>query len=162
MSPARHMLRGVVHVFLAESLFPLTGIITASFLTRHLGAANYGLFALSATLIGWIELTITSLFGHATIKLVGDAQDWRPVGTTVIRLHLLIGGGVMLLLWLLATPIAALLGEPVLAKEVLLMVVKPPGERSQDRSANHCAGRREGPGDGAKVPHRHLHPGGLP
>jgi hypothetical protein len=27
------------------------------------------------------------------------------------------------------------LGEPVLAKEVLLMVVKPPGERSQDRSA---------------------------
>ncbi len=71
MSPARHMLRGVVHVFLAESLFPLTGIITASFLTRHLGAANYGFLTLSATLIFWIEFAITSLFAHATINASG-------------------------------------------------------------------------------------------
>lgn len=109
------MLEGVIRVFLAQSLFPLTGIITASFLTRQLGAANYGLFTLSATLIAWIEFSIISLFGRATIKFVSEAEDWRPLGTTVIRLQLLISGGVMLLLWLLATPIAALLGEPVVA-----------------------------------------------
>ena len=84
------MLEGTIRVFLAESLFPLTGLITASFLARQLGAANYGLFTLSAMLIAWIEFSITSLFGRATIKFVSEAEDWRPVAATVIRHYLVI------------------------------------------------------------------------
>jgi len=114
-SPGRHLLEGATSVFLAESLLLLTGVITVSFLTRRLGAVNYGLFTLSATLIALIEFTITSLFARATVKFVSDAEDWRPVATTVMRLLLLISGGVTLLVWLMASPIAALLGEPVLA-----------------------------------------------
>jgi len=86
MSPARPMLRGDIHVFLAESLFPLTSIITASFLTRHLGAANYGLFTLSAMLIAWIEFAITSLFAHATINASGRypaASSWLFISSRI-------------------------------------------------------------------------------
>jgi len=120
------MLEGTIRVFLAESLFPLTGIITASFLARQLGAANYGLFTLSATLIAWIEFSITSLFGRATIKFVSEAEDWRPVAATVIRHYLVISCSITVLLWILATPIGALLGEPDLTTYLRLFALDIP------------------------------------
>lgn len=122
----RHLLDGTARVFLAGLLLPLTGIITAAFLTRRLGADGYGLLVLSATLFGWIELSINSFFSRATIKFVGEAKDWRPVGTTVIRLHVLAGviGG--LLLGLLSFPLAWFLHEPLLAPYLALYALHIP------------------------------------
>ena len=57
MSPGHHLLQGAALIFMADALFPLTGIITAAFLTRNLGAGHYGLLTLSSTLITWIELS---------------------------------------------------------------------------------------------------------
>ncbi len=45
--PGRRMVDGTIRGFLAEALFPLTGLLTAAFLTRRLGLANYGLFTLA-------------------------------------------------------------------------------------------------------------------
>jgi len=109
MSPGHHLLQGTVRVFLAEALFPLTGIVTAAFLTRNLGAGDYGLLTLSATLISWIELAISGLFARATVKIVGDAKDWRPIGAAVLRLHVLVSIGAMAACLALAKPCAALL-----------------------------------------------------
>ena len=67
MSPGHHLVQGTVLVFLAEALLPLTGIVTASFLTRSLGAGNYGLLTLSVTLVSWVEFAIVSLFARATV-----------------------------------------------------------------------------------------------
>ena len=104
--PGRHLLDGTARVFLAGLLLPLTRIITAAFLTRRLGAEGYGLLVLSTTLFVWVELTINALYSRATIKFVGEAKDWLPIGTTVIRLYLLAGIGGGLLLGLLAFPVA--------------------------------------------------------
>jgi O-antigen/teichoic acid export membrane protein len=109
-----------VRVFLAGLLFPLTGIITAAFLTRRLGPEGYGLLVLSATLVVWIELGINSFFARATIKFVAEAEDWRSIGVTVSRLQFLAGLGGGLLLTLLAFPLAAFLNEPVLAPYLCL------------------------------------------
>ena len=76
----RHTLEGTIRVFLAEALILPTGIITAAFLARRLGPEGYGLFALAATLVAWIEWSITSIFARATIKLVGETEAWQPVG----------------------------------------------------------------------------------
>jgi len=120
LQPGRHLLDGTVRVFLAGLLFPLTGIITAAFLTRRLGPEGYGLLVLSATLVAWIEMGINSFFARATIKFVTEAEDWRSIGVTVSRLHFLSGLIGALLFALLAFPLAGALREPVLAPYLCL------------------------------------------
>lgn len=119
-------MQGTVLVFLAEALLPLTGIVTAAFLTRKLGAGDYGLLTLSATLITWIELAVGGLLARATIKVVADAEDWRPLGAAVLRLHFLVSIGAMVACWALAKPCAVLLGEPKLAGYLALFSVDLP------------------------------------
>jgi O-antigen/teichoic acid export membrane protein len=125
-SSGRHLMGGTVQIFLAEALLLPTGILTAAFLTRQLGPDDYGLYTLAATLIGWVGWSITSIFTRATIKFVGEAADWHPIGVVVLRLHLLLGVGTMLLLWLLAQPIATLLGEPTIASYLWLFALDIP------------------------------------
>lgn len=100
---------------MAEVLLPVTGIVTASFLTRRLGTGDYGLLVLASTLISWIELAINSLFSRASVKIVSDSADWRPVGSTLLRLHTYISLGALAVCWMSAKPLAALMGEPRLA-----------------------------------------------
>lgn len=68
---------GTIWGFLAEALVLPTGLITAGYLTRHLGPEGYGLFTLAATLIGWVTFSTTSLFSRTTIKFISEANDWR-------------------------------------------------------------------------------------
>jgi len=75
--PRRHMLEGTFRVFLAEALLLPTGLLTAAFLTRRLGPGGYGLFTLATTVVVWIELNISSVFARATVKFIGEAEDWR-------------------------------------------------------------------------------------
>src|SRR6187549_291420 len=76
---ARHTIDGTILVFLSEALLLPTGLVTAAYLTRRLGSAEYGLLALTVTLVTWLEWTIASLFSRATIKLVGETADWKSV-----------------------------------------------------------------------------------
>ena len=107
-------MHGTLRVILADALFPVTAIITVSFLARWLGPADYGLFVLCVTVITWVEFSVTSFFAHATIKLTGEAVDWKPIGAKVTQLYLLVSVGTMLLVWILAGAIATLLREPAL------------------------------------------------
>ena len=120
------MLSGVVRVFLAEALILPTGIILAVFLTRRLGPGDFGLLVLAATLVAWAEWTVVAFFGRATIKLVSEAKDWLPLGAGVLRLHLIVSGAMVLVLWLLAEPISRLLHEPVLASYLRLFCLDIP------------------------------------
>ncbi len=120
------MLEGTLRVFLAEALLLPTGLLTAAFLTRRLGPGGYGLFTLAATVVIWIESNISSVFARATVKFVGEAEDWRPIGDAVVRLHLIASGGAALLLWLFATPLATLLNEPVIATYLRLFALDIP------------------------------------
>jgi len=112
--PDRKMWSGTFRVLLAESLLLPTGLLTAAYLTRTLGPGLYGLLTLVSVLIGWLEWGITSVFSRTTIKLAGEQEDWRPIGTLALRLHLLASLGCTLLIWLLAGPIAEQLHEPKL------------------------------------------------
>jgi O-antigen/teichoic acid export membrane protein len=113
-------------ILLAEALFIPTGLLTAAFLTRRLGPHGYGLFTLAVTLVSSAEWCVPSLFSRATIKLISEAQDWRPIGATILRLYLIAGGSVALLLYLLVIPCATLLHEPDLASALRLFVFDVP------------------------------------
>jgi O-antigen/teichoic acid export membrane protein len=126
LSPGHHLLQGTVLVFMAEGLLPLTGIIITSFLTRRLHPDDFGLLMLSSTLIYWVEFAITSLFSRATVKIIGETEDWRPAGAMVLRLHVFVSTGTMIACWCLAKPCAALLGEPKLAAYLALFALDLP------------------------------------
>lgn len=122
----RHIVEGTIWVFLAEALLMPTGLIITVFLTRRLGPEGYGLFTLAAVLVAWVESSIKSVFDRTTVKFIGQAEEWRPVGTTVVRLHLAASAGATLLLWLLAPSIATLLNEPLLATYLRLFALDIP------------------------------------
>ena len=126
LSPGRHMTDGLIRISLAQFLVPITGFATSIFLSRRLGPENYGLFTLSALLISWIQFTITSMFSGTTLKFIAEAKDWRPVGIKILRLYLLISSLLMVLLWLLAAPIARLLDEEVMATHLRLIAIDIP------------------------------------
>jgi O-antigen/teichoic acid export membrane protein len=124
--PGRQTMGGTLLVFLAEALVLPTGMLIAAFMTRRLGPEGYGLFTLAATLVAWIEWSIASMFVRATVKFIGEADDWRPVAAAVFRLHLLVSVGAAALLWLLAVPVAEVMGEPSLVTYMRLFALDIP------------------------------------
>jgi O-antigen/teichoic acid export membrane protein len=124
--PRPHLFGGIVSVLLGEGLFFPTGLLTVAFLTRRLGPDGYGLLALAIAPVLWVEWSLAALFSRATVKLTGDAGDWRPLGAGIVRLHLIVGCAAALLLALLAGPLAAVLGEPALARYLRLLSLDVP------------------------------------
>ncbi|MFC1839992.1 lipopolysaccharide biosynthesis protein [Thermodesulfobacteriota bacterium] len=110
--PGHQMFKGTVLIFLAQSLILPTGFITAVFLGRKLGPIDYGIFALVSRMLVWIEWSGTAVFSSTTIKFIGDTSDWKPVASTVMKLHLLTGIFFFILLWLLSSPLAYIFNEP--------------------------------------------------
>ena len=117
---------GTVWSFLAEALIVPTGLLTAAFLTRRLGPEAYGLYVLATALIGWIEWSVTAVFARTTVKFVSDADDWRPVGETVVRQYLLVSGPIALLVWVFAGSIGRALDAPALAAYLRLFALDIP------------------------------------
>lgn len=111
-NPSKGLASGTIQVFLAEALLLPTGLLTAAFLTRQLGPESYGLFLLATSLVSWIGWSITSAFTRTTIKFIGEAEDWQPVATTVLQLHLFLGVSAAVIFWFVADPVANALGEP--------------------------------------------------
>ena len=120
------MLDGSFRILIAEALLLPTGLITAAFLTRYLGPSDYGLFTLASVVVLWIEFIVTSAFSRAAIKLIGDAEDWRPWGSTLVRYYLLAGTVAALLLWLGSGQLARVLGEPAMAGYLRLFALDIP------------------------------------
>jgi O-antigen/teichoic acid export membrane protein len=73
----------------------------------------------------FIGATAVSLFSRGTIKLVAEAEDWRPVATTVVRMHILCGIATTVLVLLFAQPLASVLDEPRLACYLTLFAIDP-------------------------------------
>ncbi len=122
----RQMVDGSLRILIAEGLILPTGLITAAFLTRHLGPSKYGLFTLASVVVLWIEFFVTSAFSRAAIKLIGDAKDWRPWGGTLVRFYFLAGVLAAVLLWLLSGQLGRLLAEPAMAGYLRLFALDIP------------------------------------
>ena len=123
---ARHTLDGTIWGMLSEGLALPTGFLIIVFLTRKLGPAGYGLYTLAVVPIIWIESSIGALFTRATIKLVSEAEDWKPIGASLALMHLVTGCGAACLLWLTAKPIATFMGEPAMAEYLRLFAFDIP------------------------------------
>jgi O-antigen/teichoic acid export membrane protein len=120
------MVKGTIRIFLSEMLLLPTGLLTAAFLTRKLAPEGFGLFTVAASLVAWIEWSITAIFARAAFKLIGEADDWRPIGAAVTRLHFVLGGASALGLWFCADAVAGVLKAPALASYLRLFAIDIP------------------------------------
>lgn len=126
VSAGRRALSGSAWVLLAEGLAVPSGLVTVAVATRLLGPGEYGLFALAATVVAWVEWGLASGFARAGVRLVSEASDWRPAGTALVHHQFGVSLLAMLMLWLLAQPIANQLGEPQLTEYLRLFAVDIP------------------------------------
>jgi O-antigen/teichoic acid export membrane protein len=92
-----------------------TGLVTAAVLARALGPANYGLFSLTASFIGWLGLTLNAFLSRATVKLVSETEQWQSVATSLLRWRVTIGAVATAAVIAGAGVIAKFFGEPALA-----------------------------------------------
>lgn len=111
---------------LGELLILPTGLVTVAFLTRRLGAVDYGVYALAVTVVYWIEHTIDMLFSRTVIRLVGQADDPAPLLTLAFRLRLAIDLLAAAALWLCAGAVAGALGEAQLTTLLRVFAVDIP------------------------------------
>jgi O-antigen/teichoic acid export membrane protein len=120
------MVTGSITIFLADVLIIPVGFITTVFLARQFGPINYGLFVLALSVVTWIEWTATSVFYGTTIKFVSEQDDWRAVGRTVLRLHLIVGCSIAVLVWLVSSPLSQAFDEPAIAIYLRLFAIDIP------------------------------------
>ena len=152
----RSLLSGSSWVFLAEALAVPTGLITAGLLTRKLGTSEYGLLTLTATIVGWVEWSVASVLGRASIKFVSETSDWRPVGTALVRWHLILGIVAAVAVLLAAAPLEVILDEPGLAPLMQLMAIGIPIFSVAQAHRNMLAGKGDFNGRAASVAGRWL------
>lgn len=125
-SSAHRPWRGSAWIFAAELLILPTGLVTAGFLTRQLGPEGYGLLTLAATAMAWLQWTASSMLARASNRAIAAVGDWRPVAAEVMHLHLLAGGGLGLVVLLVAPWLSAFLGHPVLTPTLRLLALELP------------------------------------
>lgn len=88
-----HITVGTLQGLAALSLSLPTGILTAAFLSRLLGPANYGALTVAASIVIWIQGTISMGFSRAAVKFVAEAEDWRSVSTRFLQAQLMVSLG---------------------------------------------------------------------
>jgi len=126
---------GALRIYSAELLLVPTGLVTAGYLTRQLGASDYGVFTLAVSTVGWLQWTASALLARATNQLVAAATDWRPMAAEIIRAHALLGMVCAAVVALTAPKLAQWLNQPSMVPALrwlaleLLFVVTASGYR---------------------------------
>ncbi|PZD74134.1 hypothetical protein C1752_01254 [Acaryochloris thomasi RCC1774] len=126
LSSGHSILSGTIWNMLAVGIRLPVGFITVVVLTSVLGPEDFGRFTLTTTVVLWLKFSITLLFEQATVKLVSEADDWRPIGAKVSQITGLLSLGAVLLLWVLADAIATLLQDPALSGYLRLLSLDIP------------------------------------
>ena len=141
MSRSPGLASSTTRVLLAEGLVVPSGLATAAYLGRALGPELYGLFSVATAVSVTLEWVIVSLFGRTTVKLLGEASDWRPVAATILTAHLGVGVAVAAACWIGAGWMAHLLGDARLAPWLALLALEVPIATTAAACRNIMTGR---------------------
>jgi O-antigen/teichoic acid export membrane protein len=121
-----HLARGSVAVLAAESAALPVAFLLAAFLTRRLGPASYGVYALAASLVGWVEWTAGSMLNRAIIREASGRHRDGALGSAALQINLAIGLLALVIVWIAAPMVASIAGEPALATALRLLAADIP------------------------------------
>jgi O-antigen/teichoic acid export membrane protein len=138
--------RGIVGVLIGDALALPLGLAIAVYLTRTLGPAGYGRFALAASVVTTLEWILAAALARTAVKLVVEALDRTSVAGAIWWTQVALGLSGMAIVWAGAAPIAAILAEPALVGCLLVFAIELPlfSAYSADRTV-FVALRRFGP-----------------
>jgi O-antigen/teichoic acid export membrane protein len=122
-SAGHETLAGTVRLLAAEALIFPTGVVTAAYLTRRLGADGYGVFSLAALIVTWIQWCAVSLLSRSTILSIRQADAWKPLATRILQIHLAAGFLGAAGLWVAAPLAAEVLSVPSLSGYLRIFAV---------------------------------------
>jgi O-antigen/teichoic acid export membrane protein len=91
------------------------GLVLMGYLTRTLGLAEYGRYALAVLLVNWAFTSIALASGGALVRLVAGSHDGHRYAISMLQLSALVGGGLGLTLFLVVGQLASALKSPGLA-----------------------------------------------
>ena len=122
----KRLLGGGSLVLAADSLQGPVAVVLAAYLGRRLGIEGLALYLLAASVVTWFEIATSSLFSRATVQLVGEVHEWRPVASLVLRWHFGSSLAMATILLVAAGPVERLLGVERLAHTLRLFALEPP------------------------------------
>jgi O-antigen/teichoic acid export membrane protein len=102
------------------------GLVLMGYLTRQLGLADYGRYALSILLVNWISVSIALATGGALVRLVAGRADGHRYAVSMLQLVTLVSGGLGILLFVGAGWIAAAVRSPGIAELLRILAIDLP------------------------------------
>lgn len=90
----RKTLSGALSNFFSEAMMAPAGLIIAIYLSRRLDPHDFGTFILLSAVIGWIELSLYSVYSRSSIAILGLASDSNTAASQVMKWHLVTGAAV--------------------------------------------------------------------
>lgn len=101
----------------------LLSMVLLGYLTRRIGAAEYGRYAVSIVLMNWLGIAIAAASGGATVRLVAGHQHGRRYAVSMLQM---VGGLAVVLaviIALAAQPLADLIRSPGIAPLLRILSV---------------------------------------
>jgi O-antigen/teichoic acid export membrane protein len=102
------------------------GLVLMGYLTRKLGLADYGRYALSILLVNWIGVSIGLATGGALVRLVAGRADGHRFAVSMLQLVALVSCVLGILLFAGAGGIAAALRSPGIADLLRILAIDLP------------------------------------
>lgn len=120
----RQTLSGSLSNFFSEAMMAPAGLIIAIYLSRRLDPHDFGTFILLSAIIGWIELSLYSVYSRSSIAILGLSSDSNTAASQVMKLHLITGAAATAVVAGGAPWIARLLREPELTDYLKLYALE--------------------------------------
>ncbi len=111
---------------LARFVVLVCGMIAFVYLSRSLGAINYGTYSVSFLVTQWCALPITLLVGGATVPMVAGHDQGQRYAKAILHTALLFGSGVALVVFFASPWLASLLRSPGLEYPLRIMAIDIP------------------------------------
>ena len=93
----------------------LLSVVLIAYLTRRLGTAEYGRYAVAVVLMNWLSVTIALATGGATVRLVAGKENGIRYGVSMLQMVVVLSTALALVIALAAQPLADLLRSPAIA-----------------------------------------------
>lgn len=122
----RHTAVGTLKMLAVQALAMAAGLLIATFLSRQLGPELYGLYAVTAAIVIWVELSATLMFSSTTVKFLAEAADWQAVASTLAQTQLLVSLGAAALVMAVVPALASWLRSSELMTYLRLFALEVP------------------------------------
>lgn len=104
----------------------LLGLVLMGYLTRHLGPAEYGRYAVAVVLMGWVSISLTAATGGATVRLVAGNPNGHRYAVTMLQMVGCLATVLGALVGIFSQPLASIFRSPAIAPLLRILAIDLP------------------------------------